>query len=141
MACSSSGMRWVLLVASSGVIGSPLSGWKRARCFSGSHSSTDGGNRNPVCRSIVRKLLSYEVILRELGESLVKVSSGLEALEHLLENEAPVPGADGAHSPDTNSRRSTPSVHSDLILDRDIISAVHKPRRHESNHQKTAQKD
>ena len=30
---------------------------KRARCFSGSHSSTDGGNRNPVCRSIVRKLL------------------------------------------------------------------------------------
>ena len=30
---------------------------KRARCFSGSHSSTDGGRRNPVWRSIVRKLL------------------------------------------------------------------------------------
>src|SRR5512139_2706236 len=28
----------------------------RARCFSGSHSSTDGGRRNPVWRSIVRKL-------------------------------------------------------------------------------------
>src|SRR5665213_4132344 len=30
---------------------------KRARCFSGSHSSTEGGNKNPVCRSIERKLL------------------------------------------------------------------------------------
>ncbi len=29
----------------------------RARCFSGNHSSTDGGNKKPVCRSIVRKLL------------------------------------------------------------------------------------
>ena len=27
------------------------------RCFSGSHSSTDGGSKNPVSRSIVRKLL------------------------------------------------------------------------------------
>src|SRR5450759_111409 len=31
---------------------------KRARCFSGSHSSTDGGSKNPVSRSIVRKLLT-----------------------------------------------------------------------------------
>src|SRR6187401_2484316 len=30
------------------------------------------------------KLLSYEVILRELGENLVKVTSGREALEQLL---------------------------------------------------------
>ena len=30
------------------------------------------------------KLLSYEVILRELGENLIKASSGREALEHLL---------------------------------------------------------
>ena len=30
---------------------------KRARCFSGSHSSTDGGKRNPVWRSVGRKLL------------------------------------------------------------------------------------
>src|SRR3954463_9695131 len=28
-----------------------------ARCVFGSHSSTDGGNRNPVSRSIGRKLL------------------------------------------------------------------------------------
>src|SRR5436190_24327624 len=31
---------------------------KRAKCLSGSHSSTDGGRRNPVARSIVRKLLT-----------------------------------------------------------------------------------
>ena len=36
------------------------------------------------------KLLSYEVILRELGENLVKVSSALEALEYLLKNEIAV---------------------------------------------------
>ena len=36
------------------------------------------------------KLLSYEVILRDLGENLVKVSSGLEALEYLLKNEIAV---------------------------------------------------
>ena len=36
------------------------------------------------------KLLSYEVILGELGENLVKVSSGLEALEYLLKNEIAV---------------------------------------------------
>ena len=28
----------------------------RARCFSGNHSSTDGGNKKPVSRSIERKL-------------------------------------------------------------------------------------
>jgi CheY-like chemotaxis protein len=39
------------------------------------------------------KLLSYEVILGELGENLVKVSSALEALEYLLKNEVAV-GAD-----------------------------------------------
>src|SRR5712671_319450 len=31
---------------------------KRAKCLSGSHSSTDGGRRYPVARSIVRKLLT-----------------------------------------------------------------------------------
>src|SRR3979490_273251 len=30
------------------------------------------------------KLLTYEVMLAELGENLIKVSSGREALEHLL---------------------------------------------------------
>ena len=33
-----------------------------------------------------RKLLSYEAILNELGENLIKAHSGSEALEHLLKN-------------------------------------------------------
>jgi len=36
------------------------------------------------------KLLSYEVILRELDENLLKATSGKEALEHLLKNEIAV---------------------------------------------------
>jgi len=36
------------------------------------------------------KLLSYEVILQELGENLIKAQSGREALEHLLRNEIAV---------------------------------------------------
>jgi len=36
------------------------------------------------------KLLSYEVILGELGENLVKASSGKEALELLLKHDLPV---------------------------------------------------
>jgi two-component sensor histidine kinase/DNA-binding response OmpR family regulator len=36
------------------------------------------------------KLLTYEVILRELGDNLIKASSGKEALEHLLKNEIAV---------------------------------------------------
>jgi signal transduction histidine kinase len=36
------------------------------------------------------KLLSYEVVLQELGENLVKAQSGREALEHLLRNEIAV---------------------------------------------------
>src|SRR6187200_2396478 len=36
------------------------------------------------------KLLSYEVILHELGENLIKASSGQEALEHLLKTEVAV---------------------------------------------------
>src|SRR5690242_11742173 len=36
------------------------------------------------------KLLSYEVILKELGENLIKATSGKEALEHLLRNEIAV---------------------------------------------------
>ena len=36
------------------------------------------------------KLLGYEVILRELGENLVKASSALQALEHLLKKEIAV---------------------------------------------------
>ena len=36
------------------------------------------------------KLLSYEVMLRELGENLVKAASATEALEHLLKNDVAV---------------------------------------------------
>src|SRR5579863_9016035 len=36
------------------------------------------------------KLLSYEAILDELGENLIKASSGKEALEHLLKNDIAV---------------------------------------------------
>jgi signal transduction histidine kinase len=36
------------------------------------------------------KLLSYEVILGELGENLIKAHSGREALEHLLKNDIAV---------------------------------------------------
>ena len=48
------------------------------------------------------KLLSYEAILKELGENLLKANSGCEALEYLLKNEVAVvlldvnmPGLDG----------------------------------------------
>src|ERR1700733_3258476 len=36
------------------------------------------------------KLLSYEVILREINENLIKAMSGREALEHLLKSEIAV---------------------------------------------------
>src|ERR1700723_4653696 len=36
------------------------------------------------------KLLSYEVILAELGENLIKAASGKEALEHLLKTDIAV---------------------------------------------------
>src|SRR5215813_9963366 len=36
------------------------------------------------------KLLAYEVILKELGENLIAVASGREALEYLLKNEVAV---------------------------------------------------
>ena len=36
------------------------------------------------------KLLSYEVILEELGENLIKAASGREALEQLLRHDVAV---------------------------------------------------
>ena len=36
-----------------------------------------------------RKLLSYEAILAELGENLIKATSGQEALEYLLKMMSP----------------------------------------------------
>lgn len=54
------------------------------------------------------KLLSYEVILSELGENLIKAKSGSEALELLLKNDVAVvltdvsmPGMDGFELADT----------------------------------------
>src|SRR5271163_5168893 len=51
-------------------------------------------DRNPVNILVVddqpAKLLSYEVILEELGENLIKASSGRRALEFLLRNEVAV---------------------------------------------------
>lgn len=48
------------------------------------------------------KLLTYEAMLSELGENLIKVHSGMEALEHLLKNDialvlmdVSMPGMDG----------------------------------------------
>jgi signal transduction histidine kinase len=48
------------------------------------------------------KLLSYEAMLGELGENLIKVHSGMEALDHLLKNDialvlmdVSMPGMDG----------------------------------------------
>ena len=48
------------------------------------------------------KLLSYEAMLGELGENLIKVHSGMEALEHVLKNDialvlmdVSMPGMDG----------------------------------------------
>src|SRR5215471_17881536 len=36
------------------------------------------------------KLMSYEVILQDLGENLLKATSGREALEHLLKSEVAI---------------------------------------------------
>jgi signal transduction histidine kinase len=51
-------------------------------------------DRNPVNILVVddqpAKLLSYEVILEELGENLIKATSGRQALELLLRNEVAV---------------------------------------------------
>jgi signal transduction histidine kinase len=51
-------------------------------------------NRDPVTVLLVddqpSKLLSYEVILQELGENLIKATSGRQALERLLRHEVAV---------------------------------------------------
>lgn len=43
------------------------------------------------------KLLSYEVILSELGENLIRANSGREALEHLLKTDIAVVLMDGRY--------------------------------------------
>lgn len=44
------------------------------------------------------KLLSYEVMLGELGENLIKATSGTEALEHLLKADIAVVLMDVKHA-------------------------------------------
>src|ERR1700758_1699074 len=73
------------------------------------------------------KLLSYEVILGELGENLVKASSGKEALELLLKNDFAVvlmdvsmPEIDGFEMADII--RQHPRFQKTAII---FISAVH----------------
>ncbi|HZD50401.1 MAG TPA: ATP-binding protein [Silvibacterium sp.] len=73
------------------------------------------------------KLLSYEAILGELGENLVKVASGREALEYLLKNDVAVvltdvsmPGIDGFELADL--MRQHPRFQKTAII---FISAIH----------------
>jgi PAS domain S-box-containing protein len=73
------------------------------------------------------KLLSYEAILGELGENLIKAASGTEALEHLLKTNIAVvltdvsmPGIDGFELADM--MRQHPRFQKTPIL---FISAIH----------------
>src|SRR5215813_4763652 len=73
------------------------------------------------------KLLSYEVILSELGENLLKASSGREALEHLLKTDIAIvlmdvsmPEIDGFEL--ATLIREHPRYQQTAIL---FISAVH----------------
>jgi signal transduction histidine kinase len=73
------------------------------------------------------KLLSYEAILSDLGENLIKANSGREALEHLLKNDVAVvlmdvsmPELDGFELADII--RQHPRFQRTAIL---FISAVH----------------
>jgi two-component system, NtrC family, sensor kinase len=73
------------------------------------------------------KLLSYEAILGDLGENLIKAASGTEALEHLLKNNIAVvltdvsmPGIDGFELADM--MRQHPRFQKTAII---FISAIH----------------
>src|ERR1700751_1656552 len=73
------------------------------------------------------KLLSYEVILGELGENLIKAQSGREALDHLLKTDIAVvlmdvsmPELDGFELADMI--RQHPRFQQTAII---FISAVH----------------
>src|ERR1700732_4463274 len=73
------------------------------------------------------KLLSYEVILAELGENLIKADSGKQALERLLRNDIAVvlmdvsmPEIDGFEL--ANMIRQHPRFQQTAII---FISAVH----------------
>jgi two-component system, NtrC family, sensor kinase len=73
------------------------------------------------------KLLSYEAILGDLGENLIKAASGTEALEHLLKKDialvltdVSMPGIDGFELADM--MRQHPRFQTTAII---FISAIH----------------
>ena len=73
------------------------------------------------------KLLSYEAILGELGENLIKAASGNEALEQLLKNDVAVvlidvnmPGVDGFELADMI--RQHPRFEQTAMI---FVSAIH----------------
>ena len=89
------------------------------------------GNRSPVTILMVddqpAKLLSYEAILRELGENLVQAHSGREALDHLLKGDIAIvlmdvsmPEIDGFELADM--MRQHPRFQKTPII---FISAIH----------------
>ena len=66
------------------------------------------------------KLLTYEAMLDDLGENLIKAHSGIEALEHLLKTDialvlmdVSMPGMDGFETAEDDPRASTLSKHTD----------------------------
>ena len=74
-----------------------------------------------------RKLLSYEVVLRDLGENLIKVSSAREALEQLLKSDIAVilidvcmPDLDGFQL--ASMIREHPRLQQTAII---FVSAIH----------------
>ena len=98
---------------------------------SGPHSSSSE-NRSPVTILMVddepAKLLSYEVILSELGEHLVQVNSGRKALEYLLKSDVAVvlldvsmPEIDGFELADL--MRQHPRFQETPII---FVSAIHQ---------------
>ena len=73
------------------------------------------------------KLLSYEVILRELGENLIKASSGREALEQLLKNDIAIVLMD-VSMPELNGFELAEMIHQHPRCQKTaviFISAVH----------------
>ena len=70
------------------------------------------------------KLLSYEVILEELGENLIKASSGKEALEHLLKSEVAVVLMD-VSMPDMDGFEIAEIIRQHQICDLGLVDQLH----------------
>ncbi len=73
------------------------------------------------------KLLSYEVILRDLGENLISASSGREALDHLLKNDIAIILMD-VSMPELNGFELADMIHQHPRFQKTaiiFISAVH----------------